>query len=232
MRGNTHVRFGGRAGETERPKGRHRASVRPYYEKVREGGRVTNTAFLVAIAVNEHGEREVIGCAVAAAESEASWTGFLRSLVARGLSGVRLAISDAHLGVKAAVAGTLEGAAWQRSSGALHPQRPGPRAPACRVDGRLGHQDGHRAARRHERPGAARPGGRGAPCDLVPQGGRRPARGRGRAARALRLPGVPPPPDAQHEPARAAQQGDPGVGLVPAGWTATAARTVGDRAEA
>jgi len=84
------------------------------YEKVREGGRVLNTAFLVAIAVNEHGEREVIGCTVAGAESAASWTGFLRSLVARGLSGVRLAISDAHLGVKAAVAATLEGAAWQR----------------------------------------------------------------------------------------------------------------------
>ena len=84
------------------------------YEKVREGGRVLNTAFLVAIAVNEHGEREVIGCAVAGAESQASWTGFLRSLVARGLSGVRLAISDAHLGVKAAIAATLEGAAWQR----------------------------------------------------------------------------------------------------------------------
>lgn len=84
------------------------------YEKVREGGRVTNTAFLVAIAVNEHGEREVLGCTVAGAESEASWTAFLRSLVARGLSGVRLAISDAHLGVKAAVASTLEGAAWQR----------------------------------------------------------------------------------------------------------------------
>jgi len=84
------------------------------YEKVREGGRVTNTAFLVAIAANERGEREVIGCAVAGAESEASWTAFLRSLVARGLSGVRLAISDAHLGVKAAIAATLEGAAWQR----------------------------------------------------------------------------------------------------------------------
>jgi putative transposase len=84
------------------------------YEKVREAGRVQNTAFLVAIAVNERGEREVIGCAVAGAESEASWTAFLRSLVARGLTGVRLAISDAHLGVKAAVTATLEGAAWQR----------------------------------------------------------------------------------------------------------------------
>jgi transposase-like protein len=84
------------------------------FEKVRDTGRVTSAAFLVAIAVNERGEREVLGCAVAAAESEASWTAFLRSLVARGLSGVRLVTSDAHLGVKAAVAATLDGAAWQR----------------------------------------------------------------------------------------------------------------------
>jgi transposase-like protein len=84
------------------------------YEKVRDGGRIVSTAFLVAIAVNERGEREVIGCTVAAAESEASWTGFLRSLVARGLTGVRLVTSDAHLGVKAGVATTFDGAAWQR----------------------------------------------------------------------------------------------------------------------
>jgi putative transposase len=84
------------------------------YEKVRDGGRIVSTAFLVAIAVNERGEREVIGCTVAAAESEASWTGFLRSLVARGLTGVRLVTSDAHLGVKTGVATTLDGAAWQR----------------------------------------------------------------------------------------------------------------------
>jgi transposase-like protein len=84
------------------------------FEKVRDTGRVTSAAFLVAIAVNERGEREVLGCAVAAAESEASWTAFLRSLVARGLSGVRLVTSDAHLGVRAAVAATLDGAAWQR----------------------------------------------------------------------------------------------------------------------
>jgi transposase-like protein len=84
------------------------------FEKVRDTGRVTSAAFLVAIAVNERGEREVLGCAVAAAESEASWTTFLRSLVGRGLSGVRLVTSDAHLGVKAAVAATLDGASWQR----------------------------------------------------------------------------------------------------------------------
>ena len=84
------------------------------YEKVRDGGRIVNAAFLIAIAANERGEREVLGCAVASAESEASWTAFLRSLVARGLGGVRLVTSDAHLGIRAAVASTLDGAAWQR----------------------------------------------------------------------------------------------------------------------
>jgi len=84
------------------------------YEKVRDGGRIVNAAFLVAIAVNDRGEREVLGCTVAAAESEASWTAFLRSLVARGLAGVRLVTSDAHLGIRAAVGATLDGAAWQR----------------------------------------------------------------------------------------------------------------------
>jgi len=84
------------------------------YEKVRDGGRIVNAAFLVAIAANERGEREVLGCTVAAAESEASWTAFLRSLVARGLAGVRLVTSDAHLGIRMAVGATLDGVAWQR----------------------------------------------------------------------------------------------------------------------
>jgi transposase-like protein len=84
------------------------------YEKVRDGGRIVNAAFLIAIAANERGEREVLGCTVASSESEASWTAFLRSLVGRGLAGVRLVISDAHLGIKAAIRSTLDGAAWQR----------------------------------------------------------------------------------------------------------------------
>ena len=84
------------------------------YEKVRDGGRIVNAAFLIAIAANERGEREVLGCSVASAESEASWTAFLRSLVGRGLAGVRLVTSDAHLGIRAAVGSTLDGAAWQR----------------------------------------------------------------------------------------------------------------------
>ena len=84
------------------------------YEKVREGGRIVSMAFLVAIAVNERGEREVLGCEVGAAESGALWTGFLRSLVARGLAGVVLVTSDAHVGLREAIPATLLGAAWQR----------------------------------------------------------------------------------------------------------------------
>ncbi len=84
------------------------------YEKVREGGRICSMAFLVAIAVNERGEREVVGCEVGAAESGALWTTFLRSLVARGLAGVVLVTSDAHTGLREAIGATLLGATWQR----------------------------------------------------------------------------------------------------------------------
>jgi putative transposase len=84
------------------------------YEKVREGGRIVSMAFLTAIAVNERGEREVLGCEAGAAESTALWTGFLRSLVARGLSGVVLVISDAHGGLRQAIGSTIIGATWQR----------------------------------------------------------------------------------------------------------------------
>lgn len=84
------------------------------YEKVREGGRIVSMAFLVAIAVNERGEREILGCEVGAAESGALWAAFLRSLVARGLTGVVLVTSDAHVGLREAIAATLLGATWQR----------------------------------------------------------------------------------------------------------------------
>ena len=83
-------------------------------EKVREGGRVQQLAILVAIAVNEHGEREVLGCDVGTGETGAAWTAFLRSLVGRGLGGVRLVTSDAHVGLREAIRSTLIGATWQR----------------------------------------------------------------------------------------------------------------------
>jgi transposase-like protein len=84
------------------------------YEKVREGGRIVSMAFCIAIAVNERGEREILGCESGAAESGALWSGFLRSLVARGLSGVVLVTSDAHVGLREAIGATLLGATWQR----------------------------------------------------------------------------------------------------------------------
>jgi transposase-like protein len=82
-------------------------------EKVRDGGRVARKCVVIAHAVHETGRREIIGLDVGEAETEAFWTEFLRSLVARGLVGVQLAISDAHQGLKAAIARVL-GSPWQR----------------------------------------------------------------------------------------------------------------------
>jgi putative transposase len=83
-------------------------------QKVREGGRIVNVACVIATGVNAEGHREVLGVDVFTTEDGAGWTAFLRSLVARGLSGVQLVISDAHEGLKNAIAGVLPGASWQR----------------------------------------------------------------------------------------------------------------------
>lgn len=68
----------------------------PYVEKVRDGGRVRRKCLVVAHGVHESGRREVIGLDVGEAETEAFWREFLRGLLKRGLTGVQLAISDAH----------------------------------------------------------------------------------------------------------------------------------------
>jgi len=83
-------------------------------QRVREGGRVVNVSAVIATAVNNEGTREIIGFDIATTEDSAAWTEFLRALVARGLSGVELVISDAHGGIKAAIAQVLSGASWQR----------------------------------------------------------------------------------------------------------------------
>ncbi|MFB9963068.1 IS256 family transposase [Sinosporangium siamense] len=83
-------------------------------QKVREGGRTVNVHCLVATAVNANGQREVLGLEVGSAEDGAGWLAFLRGLVARGLSGVQLVVSDAHAGLVDAVGATLPGASWQR----------------------------------------------------------------------------------------------------------------------
>jgi transposase-like protein len=82
--------------------------------KSREGGRTVNVTVVVATGVNETGYREVLGVDVFTSEDAAAWLGFLRSLVARGLHGVKLTISDAHPGLKAAIGAVLPGGAWQR----------------------------------------------------------------------------------------------------------------------
>jgi transposase-like protein len=82
--------------------------------KVREAGRTVNVHALVAVGVNGDGGREVLGLDVASTEDGAGWLAFLRSLTARGLSGVRLVVSDAHRGLVDAIGATLPGAAWQR----------------------------------------------------------------------------------------------------------------------
>jgi putative transposase len=83
-------------------------------QRVREDGRVQNVAVVLATGVNAEGKREVLGVDVITAEDGAGWTAFLRGLVARGLSGVQLVVSDAHEGLKAAIAAVLPGASWQR----------------------------------------------------------------------------------------------------------------------
>jgi putative transposase len=83
-------------------------------QKVREDGRVVNIAVVVATAVNGEGKREILGIDAGTAEDGAFWLAFLRSLVARGLAGVQLVTSDAHGGLKAAIAAVFGGASWQR----------------------------------------------------------------------------------------------------------------------
>jgi transposase-like protein len=82
--------------------------------KVREDGRVVNVHALIATGVNADGHREILGLDVTSGEDGAGWLAFLRGLVARGLSGVQLVISDAHPGLVAAIGSALPGAGWQR----------------------------------------------------------------------------------------------------------------------
>lgn len=83
------------------------------YVKVRQAGRIVSVAVIVAVGVNTDGRREVLGMDIGPSEAETFWTGFLRKLARRGLRGVKLVVSDAHEGLKAAVSKVLT-ATWQR----------------------------------------------------------------------------------------------------------------------
>ena len=83
------------------------------YLKVREGGRVVSVAAIIAVAVDTEGRREIVGLHLGPSEAETFWSTFLKGLVRRGLKGVKLVVSDAHEGLKAAIRRVL-GATWQR----------------------------------------------------------------------------------------------------------------------
>src|SRR5689334_20431637 len=83
------------------------------YLKQREGGRIVSVAAIIAVAANTDGRREIVGLHIGPSEAETFWSGFLKSLARRGLRGVKLVISDAHEGLKAATRRVF-GAGWQR----------------------------------------------------------------------------------------------------------------------
>src|ERR1700742_2925102 len=83
------------------------------YLKQREGGRIVDVAAIIAVAVDTEGRREIVGLHIGPSEAETFWATFLKSLVRRGLRGVKLVISDAHEGLKAAIRRVM-GATWQR----------------------------------------------------------------------------------------------------------------------
>jgi putative transposase len=83
------------------------------YVKARDNGRIVSAAVIVAVGVNSDGRREVLGMDIGPSEAETFWTDFLRKLRRRGLRGVKLVVSDAHEGIKAAVAKVMH-ASWQR----------------------------------------------------------------------------------------------------------------------
>ncbi len=114
--------------------------IDPTYLKVRRGGRI------VSVAVNTGGRREVFGMGIGTSEAEPVWTDFLRKLTRRGLTGVKLVVSDAHERIKAAVSKVLS-ATWQRCrvhfmrNALAHAGKSGPRM-VSRAEARLNH--GHR----------------------------------------------------------------------------------------
>src|ERR1700744_6276153 len=83
------------------------------YLKQREGGRIVSVAAIIAVAANTEGKREIVGLHIGPSEAETFWSTFLKSMVRRGLRDVKLVMSDAHEGLKAAIRRVM-GSSWQR----------------------------------------------------------------------------------------------------------------------
>ena len=176
-------------------------------QKVREDGRIVNVSVVVATAVNGEGKREIIGMDVGTSEDGAFWLAFLRSLSARGLSGVDLVVSDAHQGLRDAIATVFGGASWQRcrthfmtnlltrvprARSALGGQHGPHHLPAAVPSG------GPRTARAGDRPATG----------PVPSGGLSTGRGWCGRPGLLQLPCPPLEEDLVQQPPGAPQQGD------------------------
>jgi transposase-like protein len=86
----------------------------PACEKVRVCGKVISQGILICVGISKEGKREMLATEITDTESAATWSDLFRSLKKRGLSGVRMATSDDHEGIKAAISRHLQGAAWQR----------------------------------------------------------------------------------------------------------------------
>ncbi len=170
------------------------------YLKQREGGRIVSVAAIVAVAVNTDGKREIVGLHIGPSEAETFWAAFLKSMLRRGLSGVKLVISDAHEGLKAAVRRVM-GASWQRCR--VHWMR---NALAYVPKGRAEHGRGgaasdiHPAGSRQCQPDAASRR-RSVAREMAEAGGVH-RRERNRRAGAHGLPRPAPQQDGQHEWAR------------------------------
>ena len=176
--------------------------------RCRDGGRIVNVAVVVATAVNTDGHREILGIDVVTTEDGASWTTFLRGLVARGLSGVWLVTSDAHEGLKAGIASVLPGASWQRCR--THFMRNPPHAGTEERPGAGSYARTLylRPAVRRRGVGAAHPGGR-AGLKALPAGRRTAGGGRGGDLGLHSVPEGALSADLVEQPPGAAQQGDP-----------------------
>jgi putative transposase len=183
------------------------------YVKVRQNGRIVSVAVTVAVGVNADGRREVLGMDIGPSEAETFWTAFLRKLARRGLRGVKLVISDAHEGIKAAVSKVLT-ATWQRCrvqfafrGPTVHAQRPGP----CRQERQaccLGvHRHRLRAGRCGECHQAVALRRRSAQAEAA-QARRSDGRCRNRCAGHHELPSPAPDEAAQYQPARTPQWRD------------------------
>ena len=96
------------------PRRRGERALVAVVQEVRQEHRVVSMAVVIAVGVNQDGQREVLAVDVGPSEDGAFWLAFLRGLVARGLSGVTLVTSDSHQGLKSAIAAVLQGASWQR----------------------------------------------------------------------------------------------------------------------